>query len=371
MARLRATILASAILGLAPCIGAQQPLTQPAKPSAAEVPATHAVKRGDTLWGLAKQYLGDAYLWPEIYRLNTAVVEDPHWIYPGETLTLPSGVAASAVPEGTVSAAPGAPFDPNSTTVFDPRRYRRAQRGTRQSVMLLASHNAVRPGEYLQAPFVWTAGGPAAAGRINSTAESQVVVPKIEQRVFQSQEPIFVSLPAGANRANGERFMTYALGPLLPGQGQVILPTALIEIAGDGGVGDARAVIVHRYRNVLAGQGVMSVDSLAPRPDQFPAAVEFGTATAVSSIVDRPIVAQMGSYVILTSSAKDGFATGDQVTLLASLGAGVAGEVRAPEEAAVVQVLRVTPYGASAIILRRTQADIAVGMPGRITAKMP
>ena len=369
MARLRATLLASAILGLAPVTGAQQPLQQPARP-AAEVPATHAVKRGDTLWDLAKQYLGDAYLWPEIYRLNTAVIEDPHWIYPGETLKLPAGVVAAVGPEGTAAAAPGAPFDPNSTTVFDPRRYKRA-RGTRQSVTLLASHNAVRAGEYLQAPFVWAAGGPATAGRVRSTAESQVVVPLIEQRVFQSQEPIFVSLPAGATRANGERLMTYALGPMITGQGQVILPTALIEIAGDGGVGDARAVIVHRYRSVLEGQGVMSADSLTPRPDQFPLAVEFGTATSIALIVDRPIVAQMGSYVILSSSAKDGFVTGDQVTLLASLGTGEAGEVRTPEEAAVVQVLRVTPYGASAIILRRTQADIAVGMPGRITAKMP
>lgn len=27
-------------------------------------PATHTVKRGDTLWDLAKKYLGDAYLCP-------------------------------------------------------------------------------------------------------------------------------------------------------------------------------------------------------------------------------------------------------------------------------------------------------------------
>src|SRR5436305_15067541 len=71
---------------------------QPANP----LPATHSVKRGDTLWDIAKTYLGDAFLWPEIYRLNTDIIEDPHWIYPGEVLKLPSTrtkVVAVAPPE--------------------------------------------------------------------------------------------------------------------------------------------------------------------------------------------------------------------------------------------------------------------------------
>lgn len=50
-------------------------------------PLRYIVKRGDTLWDIAKYYLRDPWQWPELWYGNSQV-KNPHLIYPGETLTL-------------------------------------------------------------------------------------------------------------------------------------------------------------------------------------------------------------------------------------------------------------------------------------------
>ncbi|GAA1390739.1 LysM peptidoglycan-binding domain-containing protein [Luteococcus peritonei] len=52
--------------------------------------ASVTVEQGDTLASLAARHLGDADRWPEIHRLNRAVVSDPDLIQPGWKLMLPA-----------------------------------------------------------------------------------------------------------------------------------------------------------------------------------------------------------------------------------------------------------------------------------------
>lgn len=77
---------------------------------------TYTVKSGDTLWALAKQFYGNAYLWPQLWESNTWIT-DAHWIYPGDTL-LVEGEASNKTAEATTSGpalSSSASAQPNTT----------------------------------------------------------------------------------------------------------------------------------------------------------------------------------------------------------------------------------------------------------------
>ena len=50
---------------------------------------THKVVRGDTLWGIARRFLGNGNRWPEIFELNRSQIQNPNLIFPGQVFRLP------------------------------------------------------------------------------------------------------------------------------------------------------------------------------------------------------------------------------------------------------------------------------------------
>lgn len=68
--------------------------------------AYYIVEKGDTLWDLSARFLGNAYLWPQIWDQNK-YISDAHWIWPGDPLILPSVtmVAQGAGTEGGTGTA--------------------------------------------------------------------------------------------------------------------------------------------------------------------------------------------------------------------------------------------------------------------------
>ena len=60
--------------------------------------ATYKVKAGDNLSKIAKEQLGDASKWKEIYEANKDIISDPNSIYVGQELVIPGTEEPSEEP---------------------------------------------------------------------------------------------------------------------------------------------------------------------------------------------------------------------------------------------------------------------------------
>jgi hypothetical protein len=71
-----------------------------------QVPDTHVVRRGDTLWDICSYYFNNPWEWPKVWSYNPAIT-NPHWIYPGDLVRLyPAGEGPVVGDDGGGGAVP-------------------------------------------------------------------------------------------------------------------------------------------------------------------------------------------------------------------------------------------------------------------------
>jgi hypothetical protein len=374
----------------AQALGSQEPVQQP--------PATqgrsHTVVKGDNLWDLSQTYLGNPFLWPEIYRLNRDVVEDPHWIYPGEILRLPgdSVPGIAQLPEANQGITTGAPPTPNITPTDvarpvnpnEPTVFSRNTEGFVSSATPVPGYGVagvvnqnirptVRAGEALMAPYVDREGGPRGFGRIIKSAEVAGVAQASERFRFQAYDKVLIDPPAGHIAPEGERYVTIRLGPVIENQGQIVIPTGVVEVVkAAGSETGAVAKVVRVFSDIAGTDRLIPIDTAGVGTTARAVAVADGPSATIKWIYGDPVLPSVQNFVVFDVSSRNGVRLGDEFVIYRPAPPAEEGQPREREALiAKAQIVRATPYGATGIIIGQEQPSIKTGMTARVVAKMP
>ena len=358
-------------------------------------PTRHVVQEGETLWGLAALYFGDPFLWPQIYRLNTGVVEDPHWIFPGEELTLimiaPQPVAETqpepVVPAGDfegqeqAAARPGEPppevampetppppppVASNEPTVFQPPRQaegRAARRGPQRSAV-----RAVRRFDFYAAGFL-TEEDDLPWGELIAVGEAGQPSGGVIRNSATIFERIRLRAPDGATYQVGDTLLLAELPRDIPRWGDVVLPSGLAKVIRVSGR-DAVAEVVAQFHRVSERQVAMPVEPFT-NPVGRPAAVENGFRGTVIDVRDRHPVPGLQDILFIDLGRSDGVQTGDIFEVLVAPGRNDLAGSHPQERVAVVRIVHVRERSASGMLTQLAGHGIRPGVPVRLIGKMP
>ena len=380
---------------------AQQPAAAPQTMGAP--PETHTVQQGETLWGLAKQFLGDPLLWPEIYRLNTNVVEDPHYIFPGEELRFvpapaPTATGTAAAPTPTPapaaqSAAPPVPGEitvaPTPTDTAAPKPQQPAPSGnpfdrptifatkhamgTSTSTLRLQSEQAYRPvrvGEHFSSGFL-TEGEQLNAGQLlgnTRTASISRLTATTSATLFSDVE---VSPPPGDTLQPGDLLLAYRVPRRIDPYGEVVLPTGLLKVTAVGAPTDnATAQVIAVYQAMASGQFVMRVPAFAPANDRSVKVDSGGVTGSVIDVRDPDELLAFQDVLFLDRGQQDSVHLGDifQVSGTTTAASGMGHVV---QNSVKVLIVYLRPHTSTGVVIQIDRPDVRPGATARQIRRMP
>lgn len=330
-------VVAAAALFAAAPLAAQDPPRQEER--------VHVVRPGETLWDIARTYLNDPFLWPEIFRMNADVVEDPARIYPSERLVLPG----EGPREGGL--AQEAPAD-------DGPRVRFAERAARPAVL---------QGDFYRASFVAPAGEVPLVGRVMEQAYQSVIDVNMPPQV-NLYDRVYARVDPSAVRV-GDRVHFLREGRRIDRARRVYQPTGVGTVAALDGE-TATVVVVGMYDRVEMGDVVIPVEAFPVRGTARAGAVSADLQGKILAFQEARPLQRTESILFLDIGRSAGVAVGDEFEAYEPPESRRWG-TRPEVSVARMQVVRVTEGTASVRVTELDQPRIAVGQPVRRVARMP
>jgi LysM repeat protein len=383
---------------------------QPQTPAAGQTPETHTVSQGETLWSISMQYFGDPLLWPEIYRQNTAVIEDPHWIYPGEVLNLggilAQGDTASTVPQGaadtthadttrvaaadTVAAPPdtGAtdttqvavvdttpaeppppPAEPVSgyQTIFDNQR---TKQQVVQDVLRAYAHQVYRPlrrGEFYSAGFLSEREKLPWARVLGNTSRPSIEAVQTPTTAMPFEE-IAVVPPEQASYHIGDSLLIARIDRQLDRWGDVVVPMGVARVTSVQRK-QVLAQVLLEFGRIRDGRVAIPLEPFKDPGEVRPTAVEQGLEGHIVSPRDQNVLAGQQQVFFIDKGRADGVTLGDIFEAYKP----AANELGTRSEEIRVQMMIVhtREHSASGLVIGISNPAVYPGMAVRLIKKMP
>lgn len=343
---------------------------EPAKaPEQAQKPKEHVVRKGDTLWDLARFYLNDPFRWPMIYEANRKVVENPHWIYPLEHLVI-------VIPQIKRDTLLGVPYgDPVVVAATDavglaPNRSRfyTAPAAPREPTVLTTEQQRdaiVRPAEWLAAPWLADTARMGINGHVVASVDPRTEDDKLAQ-TFHPRDELYVSARGNV----GDRLLAIRLSRDVEGFGWVIEPMAVLRI-DTVGAQTSRAMVMQQFSDLKVGDLVMPLPAIPQIATVEPRRVNGGATGRIVDFLHHQEIYGTTDIVFIDLGAARGMQIGDEVVAyLPQRTAEKDERYTLPEEGiAVMRIIKLTNNTATARVTRMYYSALSHELPVRVSRR--
>jgi LysM repeat protein len=366
---------------LALCIAGVPALTQAQQrdSTAALKPGTvlHTVRTGDTLFEIARRYLGNPFRWPELFRANSGQIANANLIYPGQKLYVGADGRPTFTPEAVAAEVDTAEAAPTRAMPLG-----RNPSGQAVSVLENATLNGralrptVRRGEAAAAPFLVPLNARMVSGNLVSRSDPTIISAALSRDQFQLFDEVDVLLPAGMRGIVGQQFGVYQPGPEVRHErlrSRLMQPSGVVELVALGTGRAARARVTSMFANMKKGDLLMALDTASVPSTVRPQDVSNGPVYEVAYISGGVVLPTVQNFVVIALPKGATSRVGDQFTLYADGQALTEGtkDVSPSNTVAQVSVVKVTPESATAVVVGHDQPAIRVGMKARLVSRMP
>lgn len=344
---------------------------------AAQAQATnHTVRAGDTLWGLARQYLGDPRQWRSIYEANQDRITNPDLILPGQQLVIPgSGPAAAPAVVQAVTVAPavepapmppppepaGPPPEASQRTVFygsgDPLV------GPTVLVRPPEERPAVQAGDHYAAGWIEPEPFDTAAGRVTAVLESGGATRGA--RMARPYDAVDLSLRVAGGVGVGDRLLIVRVERRVAGYGRIIRPVGVVTVSRVNGPA-ATAVVSTELDRMAVGDEIRPFVPFAERPGIHPLPVQGGLEAQVVAFRDPGALYGPSDIAYLNAGSNQGVAVGDEFLVMAAVDSGASASA-----VGRLQVVHVMPSTASVRVLSTDLPLSPEGLRAQLSLKMP